>query len=129
MTTTSFSNYKNLLNAKLIQLANNIAEQKSAGNNSYIFLQYKASILLYYYDLINLYTLISSDDVEEYYNYNFLSPEDMILLAEFVHKILNINYILDFILTTTDEFGEIPSYVFPDESSANCVTNHYNILY
>ena len=129
MTATSFANYKDLLNAKLVQLANNIAEQKSAGNNSYIFLQHKASILLYYYDLINLYTLISSADAEEYYNYNFLSPDDMILLAEFAHKILNINYILDFILTTTDEFGEIPSYVFPDESSANCVTNHYNILY
>lgn len=128
MTSASFTNYKDLIDYKIMDLSYKLSIQYASGSDSYLFLLYKINLLVIYKELLDNYTLLNPANEETYYNYNFLSPSNMGILSEFAHKILNINYVIDFLDTPNDEWGEIPEFNFPENNQANIAETIYVVL-
>lgn len=110
MTQTSFDNYKDLFNNKYMLFTNKLALQYQNGASSYRYYELTSALLTMYKEILDLYILVEEEENEEDYIDNFLNPQEMRILSEFANRILNINYLIDFLLTDDDVFGSIPSF-------------------
>lgn len=127
MTQTSFDNYKDLFDNKYMLFVNKLALQYQNGAPSYRYYEQVSALLLMYKELLDMYGLVAEEENEEDYVVNFLNPHEMRILSEFANRILNINYLIDFLLTADDVFGAIPSFT-PAGSEVDVAETKQTIL-
>lgn len=127
MTTQSFINYKEHIEYGIYFYATKVNILYSNGSMP-LYHQMALGLLIMYYELLNDYTLIVEEVSEDDYVDNMLVPRQMNILSQFTNRLLNINYIVDFILTSSDVFGSIPTFSFPGTNEAEVAETKQTIL-
>lgn len=123
MTQTSFDNYVKIIDFRVAKYAASTSIRLQIGARPVLLDYYWLSLLRKYAKLLHQYTLVA-ESISDEYPENFLKPSEMKQLSEWAHKVLGINYNIDFVLTISDVYQSIPSLSFSGTIKNVSTTNN-----